>query len=499
MKNSQLTKNAGMGVVHALISGCALFLLYRFLLKSIGAEELGIWSILLATASISRMSDLGFSGSASKYTAKYISRGRKDIAAEVVETTAISVASVIGLVFILAYPLIPLILGYILTSDKMQIALEILPYAVFSVWIASISGIFQSGLDGCQRIDIRCSISIGTMIFYLITVWYLVPVYGLKGLAWAQISQNLLIFGANYIYLKKMLPSLRFTRFRWKLNLFKEMMNYGANIQVISLFMLLLDPITKMLLTKFGGLSSATYFEMANRLVNQFRSILISANQAVIPTVANLQESAPDKINALYRKSYDAVGFLSAPLYSSIAIASPIISTFWIGSYNKLFIIYLIILCIGYFINTISSPAYFASMGTGYLRWNTYAHILIGLLNIILGYALGKSWGGVGVVLGFVVALSAGSILQLYGYYYHNKIEIKTIVLNKNSYLYLISLIGMLFEIIKINMKDNSESILIDIFIVILYFFILSYLVYKNILTKLIINKLRNKYKIYNE
>ncbi|OQW89639.1 MAG: hypothetical protein BWK78_07500, partial [Thiotrichaceae bacterium IS1] len=60
---------------------------------------------------------------------------------------------------------------------------------------------------------------------------------------------------------------------------------------------------------------------------------------------------------------------------------------------------------IGWAINNLSAPAYFTYLGTGQLRWNTVGHVLIAVLNGILGITLGIWFDGMGVVIGWVVAL----------------------------------------------------------------------------------------------
>jgi hypothetical protein len=50
---------------------------------------------------------------------------------------------------------------------------------------------------------------------------------------------------------------------------------------------MLIDPVIKALLVKFGGLSPVAYYEMAQRMVMQFRSLLVSAAQVMVPMVAN--------------------------------------------------------------------------------------------------------------------------------------------------------------------------------------------------------------------
>ena len=60
-----------MTIAQVVVSSVILFFLYRYLLNTIGVAKLGVWSVVMAAASASRMSELGLSGSVVKFVAKY--------------------------------------------------------------------------------------------------------------------------------------------------------------------------------------------------------------------------------------------------------------------------------------------------------------------------------------------------------------------------------------------------------------------------------------------
>ncbi|MCP2619681.1 oligosaccharide flippase family protein [Candidatus Aminicenantes bacterium AC-334-K16] len=117
----------------------------------------------------------------------------------------------------------------------------------------------------------------------------LAPKYGLKGVAYARVIQNLIILIFSWFFLRKYLPLLPVFPYKWDKKLFREIVGYGINFQIISVARMLYDPITKALLTKFGGLSLVGYYEMANKLIYQIRSLKVSANQILVPAFADLK------------------------------------------------------------------------------------------------------------------------------------------------------------------------------------------------------------------
>jgi O-antigen/teichoic acid export membrane protein len=183
---------------------------------------------------------------------------------------------------------------------------------------------------------------------------------------------------------------------------------------------------------------------MANRMVMQFRGLLVSANQVLVPRVASIKESSPETIQDVYLSSYRVVFFLSVPLYATIAAAAPLASEIWIGHYEQSFVLYSVLLVAGCWLNTLSGPAYFVNLGTGSLHWITLAHVVIGILNVSLGYMLGGAYGGSGVVMGYVLALVFGSSLVVAGFHRDNHISRRALLPTESRKLFIACCVALL-------------------------------------------------------
>lgn len=444
MKKREILTNAIMSVTQIIVTGGVLFLLYGFLLKVLGVEKLGIWSLVLATTSVTQVANLGLSGGVVKFVAKYMAREDSQKVSDILQTAAISVAIFIGLVLIICYPVIQWILSITIAPDSIRPAIEILPLAVFSFWLLAVGGVFQSGLDGCQKIHAKTLVLMVSTLFFLGLCLLLVPRKGLIGLAYAQVIQNALVLLATWIVLRKYLPFLPLVPKRWHKPIFKEIIGYGVKFQAISVASMLYDPITKAFLTKFGGLSMVGYYEMASKMIQQFRAVVISANRVLVPAIADLTERLPEKIALVYDTSYRLIFYLSLPLYSLLIACTPIISEVWIGYYESIFVMFSILLSVGWFLNTLSAPAYFMNLGTGDLRWNVLGHITIGLLNAGLGLILGLLYGGKGVVLAWVFSLGLGSGMIYAAYQIRHSIPLGELIPRDSRQITFACLLGIL-------------------------------------------------------
>ena len=316
----------------------------------------------------------------------------------------------------LLFPFFSWLLKFVIPASDLADGLAILPYTLISLWFIAVAGVFQSGLDGCQRIDLRSWILMGSSIFYLFLTVMLVPHFGFIGLAFGQVLQTGIVLVMSWILLRHELKILPLIPYRWSKRLFREMIGYGTNFQVVSIVGMMFEPVTKGLLSRYGGLPMVGYYEMASRMILQFRTMIVSANQVLVPVIAALQETTPDSIRTIYRESYRLMVYLSVPLFSGLMTAIPVISELWIGAYESTFVFFAMVLTVAWFLNILISPAYFANLGTGQLLWNTVGHVVIGVLNLILGVVLGLLYGGMGVVWGWAAALIIGSGLILLSY-----------------------------------------------------------------------------------
>lgn len=470
MKKRQIFINAAMSVIQTVIISVVLFVLYKYLLNTIGVKQLGIWSLVLATTSVTQIANLGLSGSIVKFVAKYIARGEYENVSDIIQTVTLSVGIFIGVALLIGYPIVKWVLGLVIPAESIPIALSVLPYALLALWIMVITGVFQAGLDGYQRIDIRSYLLIAGAVLNLLLCFLFVPKYGLMGVAYARIIQNITIFLSSWFLLKRYLPLLPVFPYKWNKRLFKETINYGINFQIISVTRMFYDPVTKALLSKFGGLSMVGYYAMANNMITQLRALIVSANQVLVPAIADLKEKTPQKIKSVYITSYQLLFYLALPLFSLIAVYTPLISKLWIGHYERIFIVSGTLLAIGWFGNTLSVPAYFSFMGIGDLRWNVIGQVSIALVNAGVGFLLGILLGGTGVVIGWVLSLALGSCIIYISYNIIHKIHLTQILPEPSRMISIVCLFGTFFIcIIQSKFNYTSNATIVNSIIILLF------------------------------
>lgn len=428
--------------MQVIISGLTVFLLYRYLLETIGAAELGIWALVLAASSTVQAANLGMTGSIIKHIADYDAQSDPNKIGQAVQTAAVSIGLFSMIFAVLLFPAAHYYFRFALDDPEFTKAIEILPQALLAFWVYMVSGIYQSALYGCQLITHRNAILVIDSVLYMLMCFILAPVYGLPGLAWARLAQNLITYFLSAFFLKRHVKQVPFLPRVWKKPLFKEMFGYAVNFQIIAILVMLSDPVTKGFLSRYGNVSMVAYYEMASKLVQLFRAILVNANQVLVPSYARFKQLDESRIVKTYKQSYGMMFFFAVPGFCFLAVAAPLISVMWVGRYEPDFITAMVLLCGGWLVNALGVPAYHVGFGTGNMKDNVLVHVLMTFSNVALILIIGKYWQGMGVVVAWPISLAIGGLLLILLYHMRNSLKLKDILPRASHSLVVISLVG---------------------------------------------------------
>ncbi|WP_298939622.1 oligosaccharide flippase family protein [uncultured Dysgonomonas sp.] len=389
--------------------GVIYYFLYKYLLNALGVKMLGVWSVVMSTSSLANIADLGIATSMVRYVAIYEHKNNLSRIPQLIFTgIVLNIIIFIPICFII-WPIAYFLLANIIETGYLPIARELLPFSLFCVFLNSLAGVYGSILDGFRKNYIRNSIfSFSSLVFLILTI-FSVKLFGLIGVVWAQVIQSFLslclclIFGARLI---------KHNPFKWRFNktIFKEIFNYGVKFQLTSLTGMLNEPVTKMLISKFGGLAFAGYYEMANKLVMQIRGVIVSANQSLMPLlVKESVDSTSKRRFSVLSLSFAGVFFFSLIVLSIINIIGTPISKIWIGHNEPIFTNVLLLISICMFINLLSAPTYFNLLSINRLGPIIISQVIVLSINLVFGFIFGYYIGGSGIVLTWMIAVIVGS------------------------------------------------------------------------------------------
>jgi O-antigen/teichoic acid export membrane protein len=409
-----LRRNALFSVAEVILNGLGLFFIYKNVVSTLGVSLLGVWSLVLATTAFGRLADVGISAGLARFVARELAKGKAGSAQRYIETGMLSVAAIMGVLALVAYWPIYFALAIALQGHQLELARQIVPYALLTFWLLNINAVTASALLGMHRADLRSISNICGMLVQIGASLALVKTFQLKGLAWAQTAQYLVAIALSWAFVLRTTPSVPIVPRHLHTDLFKELLGFGAKLQIGTIANLMFEPTTKIILGQIAGTATLGLYELAYRMVYQVRGIAITALQNLVPAFASMREERPEALGALFRKTCRAAALVSAPIMGAVVVGAPVVSLVWIGSYNAEFVRLAALLTLCWSVNILSAPAYFLGMGTGEVNINVGGQVITGVLSPVAAYIFGHQFGPYAAVGGVVAGKAIGDLLPAY-------------------------------------------------------------------------------------
>lgn len=414
MSRRRLARNAVFSVGQVILSSLALLTTYWLMMRWLTIEEIGLWSLVVGSTLVARLSEFGLGASVLRFVAGDLAANRVDRAASSVGMAAVGVAVPMTVLAVLIQPVLAHYL-YRLTPGHLHVAVDaLLPAALTAVVIAAVGNVFTSAIDGAQRMDLRAAIQVAGSLVQLALTAIILPRYGLAGLGLAQVGQALILLLLGIAAATRLLDVRPDAYFRFDRSRIGELLRYGGGLQASTVAQLLFEPLLKILLSAYSGLTLTGYFDMANRIVLQFRSLLVAAYGALVPYVAASTADGgdnPAQIRAVYDDALAIMRFALLPCCAILAAGLPLALTLWKGRFDATFLQVALLQLVAWTVNLFALPAYMLYLGLGRLRWTILSHVAIAAILLLAGPLAGWLAGGPGLLATGAIALVAGSMV----------------------------------------------------------------------------------------
>ena len=398
-----------------VIVSASYFILYKLIIESFGEVVLGIWSLILATSSIANISSLGLSNSIVKFIANFSSSNDDKQIKQFIQTAYVSVGILFLIIVSVIYVTSEWFLGRLIPQEHLADARDLMKWSLICFWLNGVGSIFISALDGLQLIYQRNILTIITTVALLVFSYYL-KIYGIVGIAYAQLIQSILLFTGSILLLGIRLKCFSFLNFVWNKQSFLEMFNYGGKMQLVGVMNIFWEPMNKFFFSLIGDFSSLATYEMASRLVSQVRNLLVQSNQSIIPYIASKPDISPETLSAIYHKNLNVLGLLSLPIMFGIVCYTPYLSSIFLGRSDSFFNYTVILLSLAWLVNIFSAPSYFIYLGTGELNNVIKTHFIYSVVNPIVCIVLMSYFKSYGIVFSISVALILGSLFNIHSF-----------------------------------------------------------------------------------
>ena len=453
-----------MAIIEHLVSAITMFVVYKLVIKFLGIELLGLWSILLVIVSLTGIGTSGFASSAIKFVAKYTAKIEYNKLISVIETTFITVFWISSIILFVISVIFYYFKFEMFTIDEFELIKEIYAYIILSYLIGSLSSVYLSSLDGLNLIYLRSLIGIISKLAFLISSFFLLEIHGLKGLALGLLIQNLITLIFSSFFLKSLIKGLNLLFIRFDKEIFKEIFNYGYKFQLISILQMLMDPLTKFLLKSYGGLASVGYFELIFKFLFHARQLIVVATNTVIPTVASLQEQINNSIKEKFNIIFSLNFIFSIIILTLTFSLLPIFIAFVNIEMDEQVSLYSSLIYFGLLFNLFSVAPFVFNLGLGRLNMNLLSISLMAILNLTLSLFFAFFYQGTGVIMGWMSSQIISNILLFLLFIRSQNISPRNII-SKSDIFLVFTIIASLIALYIFNSKFNGFNLFITLLI----------------------------------
>lgn len=453
-----------------------LFIFYRKATLQLGKESFGTWALVMGISSLANVGNLGLAGGLVKYTAEfYILKKFNDIR-DSLNFSVLFVALFFFIICAIIYFFKVPIINFVINKPNARlVANSIIPYSLISLFLNGISLLFFSVIDGINKGFIKNIFNFLSTLIFVSFALILIDNYSINGIVYAQIFQSLFFLISSILSVILSIPGYTIFKFKWKKDLFKKIFTYSINLQGLGLITLLYEPLVKGILSKYSGLTAVSYYEIANKVIQQSKAFINLSVVNLIPKISALQATKDEYTSKkMYYFASELGTFVSILIFSGLVGFTPIFSKFSFGTLETDFYFIFIVLIIANLINSLSIPAFYFASAEGYLKILIFGNVII-LATLVISTAILKLIVINSMILAWGLALSLGSIYFIQAYQKIKNLNNHWLLNRKNLILFLFSsIISSILFILSI--RDSNIILVISVYIIfvisISYFFV---------------------------
>jgi O-antigen/teichoic acid export membrane protein len=358
--------NSFSGGAQALVSTILVFFTIPIFIHKLGTELYGVFSLLLLLGNLNIFINLGLSSSLLKYLSeqgKCIESNYDIIVSFIVLFIIVLPVTFLGLFFenFILRSVLNIPLHYV-NSDLKALYICML----FSNSIQFVGQISSPVIDSQQKIYLTNILQ----VLYNYAYWALVLVSvfvfsNLRSIGFSILFVNITWFLAITIIAKKswgpfrlngLLPN--FTRIA------RKQISYGSKLFASGIIGFFYEPITKILLSNFVGISEVGFFDIALRMRNQVWNLLTKLLYPFFPYLSHMNDM--QKIRSTVHDLEKKILFITIPIIIGIMFISHTFIRYWIGKNVEVISISFIFIVAGYLIGVVVVPTYLFLMAKGH-------------------------------------------------------------------------------------------------------------------------------------
>lgn len=458
-------KNVSWLIALSITIAVCQYVVYTLINHESGKQMLGVWSLVIAATSIGQISNFGFGNSLVRYLPELFLEKDQAGVQRMIGTVNISCFLLVLPVLVLLYFPAVYYGKLLLTPDQFAVFQPLIIFSLAALFLNSLFLVYSFTFDALQKHYLRCKIQMTGWLLFLIISYFLLPRLGLKGVATAMVMQQIFQFVAIMHLTSRMnILNKPYPLVPDKTSL-KKIYSFGIHSQSINILVIFFDPLIKFFITSNLGLSATGTYEIANKISIQFRNLLVSANQVIIPKMVIFQGDAR---SAYFKKAASVNLFLSVSEGVLLCVIAPVAAYIFSSGMDRVVVECILLLNIGWTFNAVTSVHYYSAIGMDKINRLVISHLIQVL--VVLGLYLFLQNKSSNILLFFAVPPVALFAESIYNSFFLKK-NLKGTFSWLRSRLLIYFLIGSIAVMWSFEFSTN-------LFIMLLFAFVIFYIYY---------------------
>ncbi len=423
---SQLKAGAVLNYV-VIILNIGVGLLYTpYMLRMLGQNEYGLYSLVASVISYLTILDLGLGNAVVRYTAKFRTEGKRQEQYEMFGMFLLLYACIGVLALLVGGVLFHSFeqwFGHSMTMDELEKARLMILFLIFNVAFTFPMSIFGSILLAYERFVFPKVLQIVRILLNLIVMIVLLE-WGFRAVAMVVVQTvfNILTLVIHFFYCKyKLGIQLHFRRFRW--GLLKEISVYSFWIFLSVIMDRIYWNTGQFVLGMYGGTAAIAVFAVAIQLSMLYMSFSTSISGVFLPKVTAMVASQSDQkeISDLFIRTGRIQYIVMAFILSGFVIFGRPFIRLWAGTDYEDAYGMSVLFFVSLTIPMIQNLGITILQARNSMKFRSLLYLVIALVSLYFQFVLAKRYGGLGCAIAISAALLVGQGLIMNVYYHYRQ------------------------------------------------------------------------------
>ena len=480
MKKNEIKSGAIIGYINMIANIIVTFVYTPIMLKLMGNEEFGLYSLVSSVISYLSVLDMGFGNAMIRFISKAQAKKEYDKEKEI-NGLFLILYSAIGIITIfIGIALINNIqkLFPALTQDEIGKAKVIMEILILTIAISFPLSIFDSYVMACEKFKFLKILNLVKTISIPLTMLPLLFL-GYKAIAMVIVTS---IFNIMYhictllCCFKKLNMKIYISKGKFNVELFKNIFNYSFFVFLGLIVHTVFNNTDQVILGSVCGTVAVSIYSVGSKIINMNTTVSTTLSGLFLPKITKMLEEkeADYKISNLFLKVSRIQIYLMVLISSGFIVYGKQFLNLWVGGgYEQTYYIILLII-LPALIPLTQNIGISIIQAKNKHQFRSVVYFIIAIINVILTIPLAKRFEGIGAAIGTLIATFLGQILVMNIFYWKKiKLDIPKYWKFLIIFLLKVSVITVLNMIIIKNIEFNWIKLILGIIIYItMYTFI---------------------------